>query len=73
MVHAEVERDGASRHASATGTDIDATTAPVLVECMERVLRGDDGPGGVRTPGELLDARDVLDHLAPWLTMHPPR
>ena len=73
MVHAEAERDGQTRHASATGTDIYATTAPILVECMERVLHADGGPGGVLTPGELFDARDVLEHLAPWLTMHPPR
>jgi short subunit dehydrogenase-like uncharacterized protein len=63
-VHAEVVLDGVTRRATATGRDIYATTAPILVECMERVLRTPDGLGGVVAPGERLDARDVLAGLA---------
>jgi hypothetical protein len=64
-VHAEVTHDGAARSALATGRDIYATTAPVIVECMERVLHTDSGHGGVHAAGDLFDARDFLDHLAP--------
>src|SRR4029079_12454157 len=39
VVQAEMTRDGEARSAFAAGRDIYATTAPILVECMERVLR----------------------------------
>ena len=64
-VRADATRDGAVRRALATGRDIYAITAPIVVECMERVLHGDAHPGGVHPAGGLFDARDVLDHLAP--------
>ena len=64
MVHAEAVHDGETRAAFAEGQDIYATTAPVLVECMERILRADEQPRGVLTPGGLFDAHDFLDHLA---------
>jgi short subunit dehydrogenase-like uncharacterized protein len=63
-VQAQATRDGETRSALATGCDIYATTAPVLVECMERVLDTEAGYGGVHAAGGLFDARDFLDHLA---------
>jgi hypothetical protein len=48
-----------ARRAWARGRDIYATTAPILVEAMERVLGG-GAPAGVRSPGELFDARSFL-------------
>ena len=39
VVHAEATLDGETRKRLANGRDIYATTAPILIECMERVLR----------------------------------
>ncbi len=64
MVQAEVVGGGETRRAVAEGRDIYATTAPILVESMERVLPADDQPGGVLTAGGHFDARDFLEHLA---------
>src|SRR5262245_42254847 len=44
MVHAEAVRDGETRTVWAEGRDIYATTAPILVESMERGLHAPDRP-----------------------------
>jgi short subunit dehydrogenase-like uncharacterized protein len=64
MVVADVVHDGAARRVVAEGRDIYATTAPILVECMERILDSDDQPGGVVTPGDRFPAHEVLAQLA---------
>jgi hypothetical protein len=76
MVHAEVVRDGEIRNAWAEGRDIYATTAPILVECMERVLLAHDQHRGVLAAGDVFDARDLLLQLVPrdlQITLSPER
>jgi short subunit dehydrogenase-like uncharacterized protein len=53
------------RRISASGQDIYAVTAPIVVEAVARILDGRAGGTGVLAPGALLDAVDVLDALAP--------
>ena len=49
----------------ASGRDIYAFTAPLVVEAMERVLRGEVKTAGVFTAGQAFDARDFLAALCP--------
>jgi hypothetical protein len=56
---------GQERRASATGRDIYAITAPLVVEAMERLLDGRYTKPGVTTAGETFDARDFLGALSP--------
>lgn len=59
-----VEADGHSLQARASGRDIYAVTAPLVVNaCLELLARG--AKPGVRAPGEIFDARQFLDALAP--------
>ena len=67
LVEVEVRKEGAVRRASARGRDIYATTAPLVVEAVERVLSGEAAQGGVFAPGALFDAQDFLTALAPDL------
>jgi len=53
------------RRITASGQDIYAVTAPILVEALTRILDGRAGATGVLAPGALLDAVDVLHALAP--------
>jgi hypothetical protein len=54
------------RRALASGRDIYAITAPLVVEATERVLNMPAGMGGgVFSAGELFDARDFLKSLSP--------
>jgi short subunit dehydrogenase-like uncharacterized protein len=53
------------RRAAATGRDIYAITAPLLVEAMERIVEGRCRTPGVTTAGAAFDARDFLATLAP--------
>lgn len=55
-----------TRRASASGQDIYAVSAPLVVEAAARLLRG-DGRGGARTLGAAFDARNVLHALAAHL------
>jgi short subunit dehydrogenase-like uncharacterized protein len=56
---------GAERRAVASGRDIYAITAPLVVEATERVLGGRVRNAGVLTAGEAFDARDFLSSLCP--------
>ncbi len=67
LVEVKVRKEGAVRRASARGRDIYATTAPLVVEAVERVLSGEAAQGGVFAPGALFDAQDFLTALAPDL------
>ena len=53
------------RRAVARGQDIYATTAPIVVEAMERVLTGRVRTNGAVAAGEAFDAKDFLNSLAP--------
>lgn len=59
-------RGGEERRATASGQDIYAVTAPLVVEAAQRLLSGQARrAGGVLAPGELFDARSFLAALAP--------
>jgi hypothetical protein len=67
LVEVEVRRGNTVRRASAGGRDIYAITAPLVVEAVERVLKGEIAQGGVFAPGALFDAPAFLAALAPDL------
>jgi hypothetical protein len=58
-------RDNEERRITATGRDIYAVTAPIVVEGMERIVRGSAMRTGVVVAGEAFDARDFLNSLSP--------
>lgn len=69
LVEAVVRQGTAERRATASGRDIYAVTAPLVVEAVRRILagaleRGASEPG-VRAPGEAFDASAFLHALAP--------
>ncbi len=53
------------RRAVASGRDIYAITAPLVVEATRRVVGGLNGTAGALTAGEAFDARDFLSSLSP--------
>ncbi|HEY2294168.1 MAG TPA: saccharopine dehydrogenase NADP-binding domain-containing protein [Thermoanaerobaculia bacterium] len=61
-----VQRGGEERRATASGQDIYAVTAPLVVEAAQRLLSGQARKAnGTLAPGELFDARAFLSTLAP--------
>ncbi len=61
-----VARSGSvERRAVASGRDIYAITAPLVVEATERVVSGRAKTNGVVAAGEVFDARDFLRSLSP--------
>jgi hypothetical protein len=61
-----VARAGASvRRAAASGRDIYAVTAPLVVEATSRILAGDGNAAGVASLGARFDAADFLAALSP--------
>lgn len=60
-----VRRHGATRCLTASGRDIYAITAPLVVEAMARLLDGRSLATGVTSAGAAFDARDFLAALAP--------
>ncbi|MFF2568305.1 saccharopine dehydrogenase family protein [Streptomyces sp. NPDC058084] len=69
-----VVRSGArERRATATGRDIYAVTAPLVVEAVARVLAGRTrAASGVLSAGALFDAEDFLRALSPHVTVELP-
>jgi hypothetical protein len=64
VVDVVVVQNGATRRVTATGRDIYAVSAPIVVEAAERLLSGNAAPrGGVVSLGEVFDARDFLAAL----------
>src|SRR6185312_14157038 len=59
---------------AAIGRDIYAVTAPIVVEACLRILKEPPKTGGAYAPGEIFDAHDFLDALAPHLDIQrsPP-
>jgi hypothetical protein len=53
-----------TRRVSASGRDIYAVTAPIVVEGVVRLLDGRNCGAGAAAPGEAFDAADVLAALA---------
>jgi len=60
-----VRRGDEERRIVARGRDIYAITAPIVVEAMERIVRGESRTKGVVAAGQALDARDFLSSLIP--------
>ncbi|MFE5398597.1 saccharopine dehydrogenase family protein [Streptomyces sp. NPDC056568] len=73
LVDAVVRSGGTRRRATATGQDIYAVTAPLVVEALDRVLTGRVQAVGVTSAGEIFDAPDFLRALAPHITVDLPR
>jgi short subunit dehydrogenase-like uncharacterized protein len=65
VVEVVARRGNVERRASASGRDIYAVTAPLVVEATERVLGGRVTTAGVLTAGQAFDARDFLRALSP--------
>jgi Saccharopine dehydrogenase NADP binding domain len=63
VVDVAVRRRNATRRLTASGRDIYAVTAPIVVEGAVRLLAGHHAVGAV-APGEAFDAPDVLAALA---------
>lgn len=72
LVEAVVRSGDEERRAVASGRDIYAVTAPIVVEAAERILgRMIENPGVV-TAGELFDAVDFLSSLSPESLLFNP-
>ncbi|MFC9891944.1 saccharopine dehydrogenase family protein [Streptomyces pilosus] len=73
LVDVVVRSGGAERRITARGQDIYAVTAPLVTEALERVLAGRTKAVGVVSAGEVFDAPDFLNALAPHITLdlHP--
>jgi hypothetical protein len=64
VVDVVIAQSGMMRRVTATGRDIYAVSAPIVVEATERLLSGKVTPrGGVRSLGEIFDAGDFLAAL----------
>jgi hypothetical protein len=73
LVDVVVRLGGAERRATASGQDIYAVTAPLVVEALDRVLTGRTKIVGVASAGEIFDAPNFLHALTPHITLdlHP--
>jgi hypothetical protein len=65
LVEVVVRRRGKERRAVASGRDIYAISAPLVVEAARRVVGGLVESPGAFTAGEAFDARDFLTSLSP--------
>ncbi|MFC7531873.1 saccharopine dehydrogenase [Actinoplanes sp. GCM10030250] len=65
LVEVTARSGGEQRRAVASGRDIYAVTAPLVVEAACRVLAGDGAWAGVATAGARFDAKDFLESLSP--------
>lgn len=65
LVEVVVRRRGEERRAVASGRDIYAISAPLVVEAARRVVTGLVKTPGAFTGGEAFDARDFLTSLSP--------
>ncbi|WP_431902821.1 saccharopine dehydrogenase family protein [Nonomuraea sp. bgisy101] len=69
LVDVVVRSGGTERRAVATGQDIYAITAPLVVEAVDRILTGRTRTVGVASAGELFDATDFLRALSPHISV----
>jgi saccharopine dehydrogenase-like protein len=67
-----VRRGTEHRRAVATGQDIYAVTAPIVVEATERVVNGQAKHTGVVAAGEIFEAHDFLKSLRVHLHINVP-
>ncbi|NUW35789.1 saccharopine dehydrogenase NADP-binding domain-containing protein [Nonomuraea sp. SMC257] len=71
LVDVVVRSGGSERRAVASGRDIYAVTAPLVVEAVDRILTGRTRTTGVASAGEIFDAADFLRALSPHVTLGP--
>jgi short subunit dehydrogenase-like uncharacterized protein len=69
VVDVQVRRGNHVNRATASGRDIYAVTAPLLVEALQRVLDGRVHGNGALAAGQAFDARDFLTALAAAVTV----
>jgi hypothetical protein len=65
VVEVVAHRAGEQRRAVASGRDIYAVTAPLVVEAAVRILAGEGATTGVAPAGARFDAADFLSSLSP--------
>ncbi|MFC4784198.1 saccharopine dehydrogenase family protein [Nocardioides sp. MAHUQ-72] len=65
VVEVVARRGEEERRVSASGRDIYAVTAPLVVEAARRLVEGRAKVLGAAAPGEVFDAADFLDALGP--------
>jgi NAD(P)-dependent dehydrogenase (short-subunit alcohol dehydrogenase family) len=63
VVDVAVRQGDQSRRISASGRDIYAVSAPIVVEAAARLVAGDFRRPGAAAPGEIFDAADFLSSL----------
>ncbi|MEV6795359.1 saccharopine dehydrogenase NADP-binding domain-containing protein [Streptomyces sp. NPDC051320] len=69
LVDVIVRAGGTERRASASGQDIYAITAPLVVEAVHRVLTGQTRTVGAASAGALFDAPGFLRALSPHISL----
>lgn len=72
VVDVVVRAGDIERRATARGQDIYAVTAPLVVEAVQRILKGHTRTAGVASAGAMFDAADFLDALTPHLSVELP-
>lgn len=72
VVDVVVRTDGVERRAVARGRDIYAVTAPLAVEAVQRLLKGQTRTTGVASAGAMFDAADFLRALTPYIEVELP-
>ncbi|WP_030686228.1 trans-acting enoyl reductase family protein [Streptomyces globisporus] len=73
LVDVLVRSGGAERRAVATGRDIYAVSAPLVVEAVHRILTGRTRTTGVASAGEMFDAPEFLGALSAHLSLDVQR
>ncbi|SER11957.1 NAD(P)H-binding protein [Actinokineospora terrae] len=69
VVDVRVRKGRQERRIVASGQDIYAVSAPLVVEAAHRVLTGQTKTTGVAAPGKIFDALDFLRALSPRITL----
>jgi saccharopine dehydrogenase-like NADP-dependent oxidoreductase len=69
VVDVVVRSGDRERHAVASGRDIYAVTAPLVVEAVDRVLTGRTRATGVVSAGAAFEAEDLLRSLSPHISL----
>ena len=65
LVEVVAQLGGVQRRAVASGRDIYAVTAPLVVEAASRILAGAGDTASVASVGARFDAKDFLNSLSP--------
>ncbi|MCM2579998.1 saccharopine dehydrogenase family protein [Streptomyces meridianus] len=69
LIDVVVRSRGTERRAWASGQDIYAVTAPLVVEAVDRIVTGRTGTAGVASAGRIFDAPDFLRSLSAHISL----